>query len=354
MNTIEAKYFDGQSSKTQNVTVTYFNTLTELRFQTENGSVLVWRLADLSFDQYDNITEIRYKKYTEAVLRIEDKLFAQQFYKAMKENKRVDTHTRLLNLGIFKIAAIAVGLFAFVIWSYFYILPPLAEKSAAMLPESVDNEIGDIFIESYMADATIDHEKTAKLNDFAKQLKLNNTKPLKFTVVKSDEVNAFAAPNGQIVVYTGILKDINTPEELAALLGHEASHVNQRHSTKMLCRNLAGYMVVSLLFSDVNGIMAVLAENAQQLHALSYSRGFEQEADEQGLTILMNNHLNPKGMVELFNHLERESKGSVPAILSSHPLTKDRKENMQKLIAEKKYVIQSNPQLAEIFELIKQ
>ena len=70
-------------------------------------------------------------------------------------------------------------------------------------------------------------------------------------------------------------------DQLVALLGHEVSHVNNRHSIKILTRNLAGYMMISLVFSDLNGIMSVLAENAQQLRSLSYSREFEEEADEQ-------------------------------------------------------------------------
>lgn len=146
---------------------------------------------------------------------------------------------------------------------------------------------------------------------------------------------------------------MESSDELVALLGHEASHVNHRHSIKMLCRNLAGYMVVSLLFSDVNGVMAVLADNAQQLHSLSYSRGFEQEADEQGLKILMDNKINPNGMVNLFEQLEKESKISIPKIISSHPLTKERKEYMQKIISETVYEVKQNDKLDSIFEHIK-
>jgi predicted Zn-dependent protease len=112
-------------------------------------------------------------------------------------------------------------------------------------------------------------------------------------------------------------------------------------------------MVVSLLFSDVNGVMAVLADNAQQLHSLSYSRSFEQEADEQGLKILMDNHVNPNGMVKLFEQLEEESKVSIPKIISSHPLTKERKENMQKIISEAVYDVKPNDKLISIFEHIK-
>lgn len=352
-NTIEAKYFDGQSSASRQTTVVFNDTINEFRLQTADGISGVWQLDDLQFEKYGSLLEIRNKNYLGAILKIDDKDFSERFYAAMKQNKRIDIHTRLLNLGLSKITAIAVCLLGLIVLAYFYVLPPVAEKSATLLPESFDNEIGNMFMDAFLNENDIDTTKTKYLEQFAAELNLKNKKPLRFTIVKSNEVNAFALPNGQIVVFLGILKNMESSDELVALLGHEASHVNHRHSIKMLCRNLAGYMVVSLLFSDVNGVMAVLADNAQQLHSLSYSRGFEQEADEQGLKILMDNNVNPNGMVKLFEQLEKESKFSIPKIISSHPLTNERKENMQKIISEKVYEVKPNDKLNSIFEHIK-
>jgi predicted Zn-dependent protease len=111
-------------------------------------------------------------------------------------------------------------------------------------------------------------------------------------------------------------------------------------------------MLVSLLFSDVNGVIAVLAENAQQLHSLSYSRNFEQEADEQGLRILVDNHVNPRGMIQLFERLDREKEISIPKIISTHPLTQDRKAHMEEMIGTMDFQVVSNPQLASIFKAL--
>ena len=352
-NTIEAKYYDGQSSVSRQTTVVFNDTMNEFRLQTADEISFVWQLEDLQFEQYGSLLEIRNKNYSGAILKIDDKDFSENFYAVRKRNKRIDIHTRLLNLGISKITAIAVCLLGLIVLAYFYVLPPIAEKSTALLPESFDNEIGNMFIDAFLNENDIDTTKTKYLEQFASELNLDKTKPLHFTVVKSDEVNAFALPNGQIVVYSAIFDDMKSSDELVALLGHEASHVKNRHSIKMLCRNLAGYLVVSLLFSDVNGVMAVLADNAQQLHSLSYSRGFEQEADEQGLKILINNNVNPNGMVKLFEQLEKESKISIPKIISSHPLTKERKENMQKIISETVYEVKPNDKLNSIFEHIK-
>lgn len=350
---IEGKYYDGQSSAARDITVVFHDTLREFHLQTVDGISFAWQLKDIQFQHYGSLIEIRNKNYSGAMLKINDEDFSKKFYALMKKNKRIDIHTRLLNLGFSKIVAISIFLLGFIVLAYFYVLPPIAEKSVTLLPESFDTEIGNMFMNVFLDENEIDTTKTKYLEKFAAEINFKNKKPLRFTVVKSNEVNAFALPNGEIVVFSGILANMKSSDVLVALLGHEASHVNHRHSIKMLCRNLAGYVVISLLFSDVNGVMAVLADNAQQLHSLSYSRGFEQEADEQGLKILMDNNVNPNGMVKLFEQIEEENEIYVPQIISSHPLTKERKENMQNIISKAVYNVKPNYKLNSIFEQIK-
>ena len=84
--------------------------------------------------------------------------------------------------------------------------------------------------QSMMQGETIDKERTKLLQEFARSMQLSNNYPIKLTVVKNKEVNAYAIPGGNIVVYSGILKAMRSPDELAALLGHETAHINERHS----------------------------------------------------------------------------------------------------------------------------
>ena len=354
MYNLEAKYFDGKSSVPHQVIISTTERFDEFRLQCEDGNSFVWYAADVNFEEYGNCLEIRNNQFSGALLQIKDEKFAKDFFEAMKWKNKVDVHRRLMGLGFPTIVGIAVVMFALIVLAYFYVLPPIAEKSATLLPESFDTYIGNAFMGTFLDENKIDSTKTTLLETFAAQINFENTKSLRFSVVESKEVNAFALPNGQIVVYKEILNKMKSSSELAALLAHEAAHVNHRHSTKMLCRNLAGYLLISLILSDVNGIMAVLADNAQQLHSLSYSRKFENESDEQGLRILMNNNIDPKGMVDLFELIEKEEKIAVPKILSTHPLTKERKENMQNIIEKSEYSLSTNNYLNSIFEELKQ
>ncbi len=353
MYSTETKYFDGQSSVPHQITLTTTGQFDEFRLQYADGSSSVWSVEDLNFEQYGDCLEIRNKQFPGALLQIKNEDFSKKFLGAMKGKNKVDLHHRILSLGFPKIAGIAATVLALMVLAYFYLLPPVAERAAVLLPESFDTHLGNNFMSTFLDDNKIDAAKTAHLENFAAQINFENTKPLHFSVVESDEINAFALPNGEIVVYSGILNKMQTSSELAALLAHEAAHINHRHSIKMLCRDLAGYMLISLIFNDVNGIMSKLADNAQQLHSLSYSRKFENESDEQGLKMLMDNHINPNGMLELFELIEKEEKIAIPKIISTHPLTSERKENMQEIIAKSEYSLLFNNKLDSIFLQMK-
>jgi predicted Zn-dependent protease len=202
-----------------------------------------------------------------------------------------------------------------------------------------------------MTGAYVDSTGTIELQDFADQLNLSRTYPIRVTLVKSDIVNAYALPGGNIVVYSGILKKIKTPEELAALLSHESTHVNERHSLKSLLRSAANGLIVSILLSDASGITGTLVSNAQTLNGLSYSRSLEKEADQKGMELLLANGVDLEGMRDLMRTLEAE--GDVPgsiSFLSSHPLTKERIQAATKFIKDHPQSIEEREDLKEQFE----
>ena len=353
-NPIKANYFDGLSSIKKNVSLSYDESINKLLFNTSSGDFFVWNLTDLVFDDLGGVLEIRNKNNLDEILRIDDEDFALQFYLLMKKNKRVDIHTTFKKMGFIKIAIISFFVFLSFAFIYLIIIPRLAISSVNLFPESFDNSMGDLFMTSFIDESMIDYKKSKHLQNFSDELSLFNEKPLNYTVLKSDELNAFALPNGHNIFYTGILDVISNEEQLVALISHEASHVNNRHSMKMLARNLASYIVISVVISDVNGIMSLLADNVHTLHSLSYSRAFEQEADEEGLKIIISNNINPYGMIELFEKFEEiETDFILPKIMSTHPMTKDRKDNIEKIILESNYIEKKNPRLSTLFEILK-
>ena len=144
-------------------------------------------------------------------------------------------------------------------------------------------------------------------------------------------------------------------KELTALLSHEFSHVELKHSTKNIFRSLSSYFLLSLLFGDASGVTAVVIQNADQLKQLGYSRSLEEEADRNGLKLMKQRQVDPEGMTGLFNALKKEEgdAGSIPQFLSSHPLTTERISYVNKDIAKHNYTVTEDAQLDSLWVEIK-
>jgi predicted Zn-dependent protease len=238
--------------------------------------------------------------------------------------------------------------------SYVWLLPAIATYGAKVFPKDYEIELGQKMYASVLEGEQIDSSKTLAINHFFNQLNIEKSYPVKITVVNSNVTNAFAMPGGGIVVYDAILNNMNSPEQLAALLAHEYSHVELKHATRNLFRTLSGYLFLSIVFGDMSGVGGILIENAHQLRNLSYSRALETEADNSGLKVLKENKLNPKGMIDLFELLKKESDGvQVNELISTHPDLDNRIQNVENFVQEHPYNLVSNDSLNYYFNQIK-
>jgi predicted Zn-dependent protease len=158
----------------------------------------------------------------------------------------------------------------------------------------------------------------------------------RYHVLDSDEANAFALPGGNMFLFTGLYKNITTDDALAAVTGHEMTHVRKQHWAKAYAQeNQRGLAMLlgAIVFKAGEGIQDV-AGLSNSLYTLKYSRGEEDQADQGGLEDMVAAGFNPEGMIQLFDTLQRLSgDGGGPAFLSDHPLTKDRIKRTEDRIA---------------------
>ena len=162
--------------------------------------------------------------------------------------------------------------------------------------------------------------------------------PLNFKVYKTDEINAFACPDGSVRVYTGIM-DLLNDNELLGVIGHEVGHVAKHHSRKAMQATLRNSALQDAV-SSAGGTVAKLTES--QLGALTqtfanakYSQKQEKEADEYGYQFLVINKVNPWGIVSAFEKMQSlegaaAQSGYITKMFSSHPDTASRIKNMTK------------------------
>lgn len=148
------------------------------------------------------------------------------------------------------------------------------------------------------------------------------------SVFDSKEVNAFALPGGKIGVYTGLLKVAATQDQLAAVIGHEVSHVLAGHSAERYSETMASQVgsVLVQATTGVNGQIIDMATNAFIL--LPFSRTHETEADLLGLDLMAGAGFDPRQSIALWQNMARAG-GSKPAeFMSSHPSDETRIRNL--------------------------
>jgi len=145
-------------------------------------------------------------------------------------------------------------------------------------------------------------------------------------VVFNDEsANAFALPGGKIGVHTGILKVAETPDQLAAVIGHEIGHVIARHGNERVSETLVtqgGLAVLGEVMKSRGGrqeIFAALGLGVQFGILLPHSRTQESEADRIGLEMMARAGFDPAESIQLWKNMSRNGGSQPPEFLSTHP-----------------------------------
>ncbi|MEO5689936.1 MAG: M48 family metalloprotease [Burkholderiaceae bacterium] len=158
-------------------------------------------------------------------------------------------------------------------------------------------------------------------------------------LVNDPEFNAFALPGGYMGVNLGLIAQAGTRDEMASVLGHELSHITQRHIARSMVANqhqsmvTMAAMVIGLIMSakarNTDVPMAVLTSGqaAMATGQLTFSRQMETEADTFGQEVMTDAGFSPSGMADMFGRLEDVSRlndSNQYPWLRSHPLTIER------------------------------
>jgi predicted Zn-dependent protease len=171
-----------------------------------------------------------------------------------------------------------------------------------------------------------------------------------FTVLNTEEINAFALPGGYVYITRGLLALGNNEAEIAGVLGHEIGHINARHTAARMGQqqmvsvlSTLGVLAGTALGGDTVGQLATgLAQQGGAVYLGQYSQEQEFEADSLGVRYLARASYDPQAMSSFLDslnndtHLEAKLAGNAAAadaysMTQSHPRTPDR---VQRAIAE--------------------
>lgn len=341
MNTIpiEGRYYDGLSARTKNVLLIV-----------SAPHLQVW----LNDGQQELLRQIQLKD-----LSVSERLMHAPRVIQLPDDARVEVsdHTSfdqvLSSLGIKEPEVVkwqykwryaicsALLISVLLVVSYVFLVPVtayyLAEHIKPHWAIRLTEQVHEIIDKQMTEPSQISALRQAKIVDGFSKLGVdaptNHPIPIKIEFRKSKVgPNAFALPDGTIIVTDQLINLSNSDEEVLAVLAHEAGHIYHKHGLKQAIQSALVGTILGGLMGDASAALSGLAINLVQL---SYSREFELEADDFAVNTLRKNHLSPTLLATVLRKLESEQKKSpeekehgVSSYFSTHPNTEERTQRL--------------------------
>ncbi len=206
------------------------------------------------------------------------------------------------------------------------------EQTAATLYEDLDEKY-EIREFSEDEEAYIILQRLQK-NIIDKEFKDEN---FKVHHIMDKNINAYYIGAGNIMIFEGILNELESNGELAALIAHEIGHGIKKHLSEDMRRNL-GLTILNILFNQFTDNQYQTMTNVfQTLVSRGYSREQEREADIYAVDLMMRAGYDPQGLVDLMK-LFKEKSANVKLLefTQTHPIPESRIEYINEYIAQKK------------------
>ena len=333
--TVQADYFDGQRAQLHRVTLTV-----------EDGTL---HALGEDIDRQTPLSDLRVSEPMGAaprLIKFPDGAHCEvRDHAGLNAMLRTHGHTdgwivQLQAQWGWAVGAILLTL-AIVGAGYRWGLPYIAEQVAYRLPDNVLSQLGeltmDVLDKQLLAASKLKTERQRTLTTRFENLANADTQRVPHHILfrdgRSIGANAFALPNGTIIVTDQLVALAKNDEEILGVLAHELGHLKYRHSLRMLIQGSVVGFVLAWYIGDVSSVAAGLPTLLLQAR---YSRDSEREADRYAAAVLKANAISPQRLADMLARLEsshREQskdkkssgqKDSVMDYLASHPATRER------------------------------
>jgi predicted Zn-dependent protease len=182
--------------------------------------------------------------------------------------------------------------------------------------------------------------------------------PWHFGVIESDDLNAFSAPGGYVMVTKGLYRKMSNEAQLAGVLGHEIGHVVAKHQLKVLQKqqllNIGASFLSKKLAKD-NKIINKAIGSGAEISARSLDKDAEFEADRLGLSYATRSGYEPFGLTDVLQILGQTNPNdnSVALLFKTHPLPDERLASLGDSVGNKLDNITSGKTLENRFYKLK-
>ncbi|MCF8151599.1 MAG: M48 family metalloprotease [Burkholderiaceae bacterium] len=207
-------------------------------------------------------------------------------------------------------------------------------QSVATMSEEEEQLIGKEVVAASLGNypPLKDSDLQRRLNQIGVWVALQSSRPdlpWRFAAVRSDTINAFAAPGGTILVTQGMLRHVANEAELACVLGHEIAHVTRRHHISVLQKSLlisAGASALSASTRSGDEYRKLLIGESKEIFTRGLDRSSEREADEDGVLLAARAGYDPAACLNFMQRLAslKADTGALAALYKTHPTAKER------------------------------
>ncbi|BAW95350.1 peptidase, M48 family, putative Zn-dependent protease with chaperone function [[Synechococcus] sp. NIES-970] len=219
------------------------------------------------------------------------------------------------------------------------------------MPVRWEQQLGQALVKIYEPQAPPSPQQD-ELNALLDRLEANITagtkekRDYRLLYIPEATVNAAALPGDTVIVYQGLLEQMESENELMMVLSHEIGHFANRDHLRNIGRTLVIRTVISTIFGDASW----LGDLAQIASAARFSQSQEKQADEYGLNLLYKTYGQAAGATDFFARMS-QNLGANWDFLTSHPAPAKRVEHLKVLIQEKGYEVGEYTPLSETLTL---
>ncbi|WP_062263424.1 M48 family metallopeptidase [Endozoicomonas arenosclerae] len=228
-----------------------------------------------------------------------------------------------------------------ILWFLLTVVVPFSAKQVAMsLPESVALNVGqgtlEILDQVFLEPSKLDSETQGRLTSVFQTMVVQSSQslPLQLVFRSSPDVgaNAFALPDGTIILTDELVRLSENDDQLKAVLAHEIGHVVGRHSLRSVLQQTGLSVLLIVVTGDVVSVANLAAALPALLMESSYSRTMETEADQYALAFMQEHGPEPYHFADIMGLLKSEHEGAdIPVFFSTHP---DSDERIKPFLAE--------------------
>jgi Zn-dependent protease with chaperone function len=336
------RFFDGASSKAVEATVTYSRFFLYVR----NDDISLAKQYDLKLCHIEprlGTTSRTIRFAGGAMCETDDFAAVEALERATRQNpgmRLVDVLERRWRTVLLSLAGIVLCTWAFIEWG----IPVVAASVAKTIPPPVVEAISAKTLATLdsrlLKPSALDEETTERLNNLFRGLAEEaggGYYDYRLVLRASPAIgpNAFALPDGQIVMTDELVELAGDDAEIEGVLLHEIGHVVHQHGMRLVLQNAGVFLLISAIVGDVTSITSAAASLPTILTQSGYSRDLEREADRFAAAQMNRLGMGTKPLRTMLERLS-DIHDELPAesVYSSHPVIRERLQYLEELDAE--------------------